>query len=241
MASDAPSSTIQRVHVWDLATRVFHWLLVGLVVFLFISGKTGGNLMLWHSRAGALVLVLLVFRVVWGVIGSSTARFRAFVVGPKQAWVFARQLLGISTRHTVTPAEGAATTVMGHNPLGGWMVVVLLLLLTIQVSTGLFANDDIAMVGPWAVHISKALSDRLTTVHRWNQWILLGCIAIHLLGVAFHVFIKKENLISAMISGVRKIDGSVQVSVLRLVSTWIALLVFVLAFVVVGFVVQPIF
>jgi len=241
MAFDASSSTTQRVRVWDLATRAFHWLLVGLVVFLFVSGKTGGNLMVWHSQAGALVLALLVFRVVWGVIGSSTARFRAFVVGPKQVWVFARQLLGMPAQQTATPAEDVATTVIGHNPLGGWMVVVLLLLLTIQVSTGLFANDDIAMEGPWAVHISKALSDRLTTVHRWNQWILLGCIAIHLLGVAFHVFIKKENLISAMISGVRKIDGSVQVSVLRFVSVWIALLVFVLALVVVGFVVQPIF
>jgi cytochrome b len=217
------------VRIWDLPVRLFHWCLVALLAFQFYSGKTGGNLMEYHMYVGYLILALVLFRVTWGFAGSTHARFSAFIAGPRKTLAFAGRLL----------SKGSAQ-VAGHNPLGGWMVIVMLVSLLVQAGTGLFANDDIATEGPLFALVSKELSDRLTTIHSWNFNLLLVLTGLHVAAVLFHVFVKRENLISAMFTGVRLFDGSpaVESGAARFVSSWRALVLFLLALVVVILIVK---
>ena len=225
------SEPLHAVKVWDLPVRLFHWCLVGLLAFLFWSGKTGGNAMEYHMYAGYSVLVLVLFRVVWGFVGNTHARFADFIAGPGRAVAFARRLV-----------SGGRADSAGHNPLGGWMVVALLISLLVQAGTGLFANDDIATEGPLVALISKELSDRLTSIHKWNINLLLALSATHVIAVLFHVFVKKENLVSAMFTGVKKLDLSAkqaaEAAAVRSVSSWRALVLFVLALVAVYLIVK---
>jgi cytochrome b len=213
-----------RVRVWDLSVRLFHWALVALLLFQAVSGKLGGRLIDWHLYGGYAVFALVVFRVLWGFAGSITARFASFLVRPAAALSFGARLL--SRR-----AEAYA----GHNPLGGWMVVALLLSLALQVGTGLFSNDGIATDGPLAALISIELSDRLTEVHRWNFWILLALAAVHTAAALYHWLVLKEDLIGAMFTGVKRLRAGETTA--TFVSPWRALLVFACALAAVGLIV----
>lgn len=220
-----------EIKVWDLPVRLFHWGLVALFGFLFWSGKTGGNAMEYHMLAGYTVLVLVLFRLMWGFAGSTHARFGAFLAGPGRGFEFAKKLL-----------SGARADSVGHNPLGGWMVVVMLIALLVQTVTGLFSNDDIATEGPLMSLISKDLSDRLSGIHSWNFNLLLALAGVHIAAVLFHVFVKKESLVSAMFTGRKRLDPSAgdaaEVSAARFVSSWRALVLFVLALVAVYLIVK---
>lgn len=218
--------------IWDLPVRLFHWSLVPLVVFQFYSGNVGGNLMRWHMISGYTILALVVFRVGWGIAGSTTARFSHFLAGPRAALTFARRLLSRE------PAPHA-----GHNPLGGWMIVALLAVLAIQAGSGLFANDDIATEGPLAVLVSKATSDRFTAVHHWTHNVLLLLIALHLCAVLYHWLVKKEDLIGGMFTGVRRLPSELAqtTAALRFASPWRALGVLFAAAVLVWLVVSKAF
>jgi cytochrome b len=180
-----------RILVWDLPIRLFHWLLVVCVILSFVSGNIGGNAMDYHMLGGYAILVLLIFRFTWGFVGSRTARFSNFVKGPATVLLYARMLLKKRTE----------TTYLGHNPLGGWSIVAMLLVLLAQVATGLFANDDILVEGPLYGWVSKETSDFLTRIHLINRYLLVTLIAIHLLAVLFYYFLKRENLIGPMITG----------------------------------------
>ena len=225
------SQPLRAVKTWDLPVRLFHWTLVALLAFMFWSGKTGGNAMEYHMYAGYWVLALVLFRVMWGFAGSTHARFSDFLAGPGRAVAFAKQLM-----------SEAPAPIAGHNPLGGLMVVALLVALLVQTGTGLFSNDDIAAEGPLFALISKQLSDKLSTIHSWNFNLLLALSAIHVAAVLFHVFVKKENLVTAMFTGVKKLDFSAHdsagVPVTRFVSSWRALVLFALAFVAVILIVK---
>src|SRR5258706_1288165 len=207
------------VKVWDLPVRLFHWLLVLLFAFMYFSGKSGGEWMEWHMRSGYAILALVLFRILWGFAGSSTARFSNFLAGPSACIAFAKKLL------TRAPAPSAS-----HNPLGGWMVLALLLALLVQAGSGLFANDDILAEGPLAVLVSKAVSDRLTTLHSWNFNLLLLLAAVHILAVLYHFQIMKENLIGAMFTGVKHLpaDAAGRVAA-RFASPWRALVLLAVA------------
>jgi cytochrome b len=183
--------------VWDLPTRLFHWLLVALVVSSFATGKIGGNAMPYHERCGEAILALLMFRVVWGFIGSSPSRFRTFLAGP--ATVF---------RYVLTLFRREADHHLSHNPLGGWSVMAMLLVLLIQAGTGLFANDDIATQGPLYKWVSKAASDRLTAIHHLNHNVIIILVAVHVAAVLFHLIYKRENLITPMITGIKQRQGN---------------------------------
>jgi cytochrome b len=217
----------RAVKVWDLPVRLFHWVLVALFAFMFFSGKMKGNWMEWHMYSGYMILALVMFRILWGFAGSTYARFSSFLAGPSASIAFVRKLLSRSPAH-----------VPGHNPLGGWMVLVLLLALLAQAGTGLFSNDDISIEGPLYKFVSKDLSDRLTSFHYYNFYVLLALAAVHIAAVAFHVFVKKENLVSAMFTGVKKLDASTEVPAVRFVSSWRALGLFVLALVAVILIVK---
>jgi cytochrome b len=181
----ATTTMTARVPVWDLAVRVNHWLLAFAVATAFVTAKIGGNLMVWHGRAGLAVLGLVVFRVVWGFVGSTHARFASFVRGPAAIRAYLRgQWSGI-----------------GHNPLGALAVLSLLALFLVQATTGLFANDDISYQGHLYALVSDAVSSRLTGIHKLFEPLLIGLVVIHVAAVGFYLRVKKTNLVKPMITG----------------------------------------
>jgi cytochrome b len=190
---ETPSDRQGRtVRVWDPATRLFHWALVILVAVNIYTGSVGG---LWemdlHMLSGQAILSLVLFRVVWGLVGSRHSRFADFVRGPAAIVDYLRRL----RRGDDGPP------VRGHNPLGGWSVMAMLVSLLLQASTGLYANDDIFTEGPLAKTVSKATSDTLTWVHHVNSKVLFVLIAVHLLAVFGYLIVKHDNLIRPMITG----------------------------------------
>ena len=184
-----------RVQTWDLPVRLFHWLLVLLVIALFVTGKLGGNWLEWHKRAGFLVFGLVTFRIIWGFAGSYHARFVNFLCGPKTMLTYVKSL-----------ANKTAPQYVGHNPLGAISVLAMLTALLAQSILGLFSNDDVMLEGPYAVFVSKALSDQLTGFHKLNGNFILVLIGLHLAAIAFAYFYKKENLILPMLTGVKKLS-----------------------------------
>jgi cytochrome b len=189
-----PNTELIAAPVWDIFVRCFHWSLVALFTFSVISAKLGGNWIEWHVKSGYAILALVLFRVVWGFVGGEYARYGSFLAGPVRGVRFALSLLGKGTQH-----------VAGHNPVGGWMVIVLLLLLALQASLGLFSNDEIATTGPLARYVSDDTSISAMTWHRRIGDMLLILVGIHIAAVLFHVFVKKEGLIRAMFSGKKEL------------------------------------
>ncbi len=177
------------IRVWDLPTRIFHWTLLALVVGAFVTGQLGGNLIVWHGRIGLAIVGLLVFRLVWGLLGSTHARFVNFIPGPRQILAYLRgQWQGL-----------------GHNPIGALSVLGLLAVLTFQTVTGLMANDDIAFEGHLYALVSKDTSDWLSSLHRQNVNILIGLVTLHLVAILFYATVKKDNLVKPMISGIKEV------------------------------------
>lgn len=176
---------LKRIRLWDLPTRLFHWLLVLCVGAALISGTIGGRAIDWHARIGLAVLGLIVFRLVWGFIGSSHARFASFFPTPASIAAYLRgHWRGV-----------------GHNPLGALSVCGLLGLVALQLSTGLFASDDTGFHGPLNDLIDKALSDRLTVIHKLTSNALIALIVLHLAAIAFYARVKHDNLVKPMITG----------------------------------------
>jgi cytochrome b len=184
------------VLVWDLPTRLFHWLLVIFVIISFVTAKIGGNMMQYHKLSGFAILVLVLFRLIWGFIGSRQSRFLTFVKAPFAVMRYAMTLLRRNSAHD-----------LGHNPLGGWSIIAMLFILLLQAATGLFANDDIATEGPLYEWVSKATSDQLTRIHRLNQEVIIALVSIHVLAVLFYFFYQRENLIKPMITGGKRWIG----------------------------------
>lgn len=174
-----------QAYVWDLPTRLFHWALVVCVVGAFITAKLGGNWMVWHGRFGITALGLLAFRLVWGFIGPTYARFAQFVRGPRTILAYLKgQWHG-----------------QGHNPLGALSVLALLGILVFQGAIGLFSNDDVAFEGYLMPLVGAELSNRLTSLHKITEEILLLLVALHVGAIAFYAWVKKENLVQPMITG----------------------------------------
>ena len=185
-----PATDLISAPVWDAFVRCFHWSLVTLFAISVASGKVGGEWIVWHMRSGYAILTLVVFRLIWGFVGGEYARYGSFLTGPMRGIKFAKGLLGKAPQH-----------VIGHNPVGGWMVVVLLLLLATQAGLGLFSNDEIATTGPLARYVSDATSIAFMSRHRWIGDGLLILVGIHIAAVLFHVFVKKEGIVRAMFTG----------------------------------------
>jgi cytochrome b len=208
-----------QLKVWDVPVRLFHWALVLLFAFMFFSGKSGSDWMEWHMRSGYAILALVLFRILWGFAGSTHARFSSFLAGPSACIAFARKLLARAPAHSA-----------GHNPLGGWMVLAMLLALLVQTGTGLFANDDLLSEGPLAALISKATSDQISRIHSWNFNLLLLLAGLHLIAVLYHAGFMKENLIGAMFTGMKHLPAAAAGSVMaRFASPWLALVLLVVA------------
>jgi len=203
-----------RVRVWDLPVRLFHWSLAVLAVFSFATGKIGHGWMGWHVKSGYAILALLLFRLAWGVVGSDTARFTRFVKGLGEARDYARTL-----------AARSPTAFLGHNPLGGWMVVALLVALLLQAGTGLFADDDISTTGPLAAMVSEAAVRQLTRIHSYNEWVVAAFAAMHVAAIVFYQASLRRNLIGPMVHG----RVETQAPAPRIASSWLAAALFGLA------------
>ena len=193
------------IRVWDIPTRLFHWALVGLLIISCYTGLTGGFYeMDYHMLSGYSILTLVIFRVLWGLTGTHYARFREFLPRP-------RQIKKHLTSVLKNPYQGA-----GHTPLGALNIIVILILIFVQVGTGLFSNDDIFTEGPLASAVSYETSRWLTGIHGVNIWFLGACAVIHLLAIALHQFYFRENLVKAMLTGNKTVkDIDVPLSFVR--------------------------
>ena len=194
-----PDGRKLRVRVWDLPTRLFHWLLLVGVVTAFISVKLGGNAMVWHGRAGTFVLSLLIFRLLWGFMGSPTAQFQSFLKGPRTVW---RYIQG-QTSGTLGTVGTLGHASVGHNPLGALSVVALLGLFFFQTLTGLGASDDIFFDGPLAKDLGSDTVSLLTSLHKSTEPFLLGLVTLHVAAIIFYRLVKKTDLVQPMITGVK--------------------------------------
>lgn len=194
----ARSQKLNKVRVWDLPTRVFHWSLAIGITGLVVTGKLGGEAMVWHFRLGYTVLSLLLFRLIWGFLGGHWSRFFVFVRGPM---ALLRFLQGRSTRAG-----------LGHNPLGALSVLALLGFALLQVATGLVSDDEIATTGPFAKWMPGAWVVRATQYHNAiGQYVLYALVFLHLSAIAFYHFSRKESLLPAMWHGDKEL-ASPQVS-----------------------------
>lgn len=190
-------NTKVAIEVWDPWIRLFHWGLVLAVLVSFYTTKTDGTPFLFpievHAQAGYLVLGLLVFRWLWGVLGSAYARFSTFLYPPSKTFTYSKALL---TRQTSAYAS--------HNPLGGWMVVIMLLSLSFQALSGLFLSDDIFFQGPLYGLFGQDISNQLRTLHHLNSDLLLILIGLHLVALIVHRLLG-EPLLAAMFSGTKRL------------------------------------
>lgn len=173
------------VRVWDLPTRVFHWSIVLLFAMSWWSAEN--NAMDWHRLFGLIILGLLLFRLIWGFAGGSTARFSAFVRSPRAA---------ISYLRTNGPRRA------GHNPLGGYSVIAMLLMLVTQVVTGLFAVDVDGIDSGYLSHLVSFSEGRLASdIHEISFNVLLVLISLHVLTILFYLVVRRRNLVGPMITG----------------------------------------
>jgi cytochrome b len=183
--------------VWDLPTRLFHWILVVLIVLQYFSGEFGIVPMEWHYVMGYATLALIVFRVLWGLAGSRTSRFADFLRGPRAVMRYASDLLhGRAERQPI-----------GHNPIGGWSAVLMLACIAVQTVSGLFSSDDLTETGPLAGRVSDATVELMTRIHHFNRYVLLVLIVLHVGAVVLHWAIRHDNLIGSMLHGRRSGEG----------------------------------
>lgn len=177
----------KAVYVWDSPTRLFHWALVAAVATSLISVELGN--MSIHMISGHVVLALLIFRLVWGLVGGRHARFASFVRGPMKVLEYARGVI-----------SGNTSAHLGHNPMGGWSVIAMILVLVVQAVSGLFSNDDILTEGPLVSTITKSTSDFITYIHHLTSNAVYALIILHLAAVTFYT-LKGHRIIVAMITG----------------------------------------
>ncbi len=185
----------KEILVWDRATRVLHWTLVTLVVLCWLTAEAGSTWFWTHLVAGYGVLLLVLFRLVWGLMGNRHARFSSFVCGWRDVREHAVALLALTPPGHV-----------GHNPLGGWMILTLLTGLVVLVVTGLFAADD-EVAGAYAVLIRPGIADALAEIHETLYSVLWLFVALHIIGVLSISLLGRENLVRAMWTGSKRIPS----------------------------------
>lgn len=213
-----------RVRIWDLPTRLFHWLLAAAVIGVLVTGWTG--VMDWHFRLGYAVMALLLFRLVWGVVGGRWSRFSAFVHEPRSVAAYLR-------------GQAHPDHLIGHNPLGALSVFAMLTVLMLQVATGLVSDDAITYAGPLAHTVSGALSGLATYWHAvWGKWVVIGLIVLHLAAVLYYATVRRQRLVAPMITGDKVFPPDTTVAPSRdsAGSRWLALALFAGCIAVVGWI-----
>ena len=194
-----PRDMKKIIRVWDLPIRTFHWLLVFCIAGSLITINLSDNLIEWHAYFGYSVLTLIIFRIVWGFIGSTHARFSSFFPSREKILNYLR---------------GNAPQVLGHNPIGALSVFALLFVLSVQVFTGLFVDDEITFQGPLAKYVPNWVVSFLSEIHEGNQVVIYTLITIHIAAIIYYKKFKGEDLITPMMNGDKKIDPSEEASYL---------------------------
>lgn len=205
----AIAPTRRPVRVWDAPVRLFHWLTVVLVAAAYASLKL--NWIAWHVRLGEALLALLLARLVWGFVGSETARFRSFVASPAAALRHLRHLL-----------RREPDRQLGHNPAGGWMVLLLLLLLLLETLSGLYVNNEIADAGPLSARVPAWLANAIAALHALAWDALLAAVALHVTVIALYAAVKGHDLLRPMFTGDKWLPSFVPVP--RQAPAWRAVL-----------------
>lgn len=179
----------KKIRVWDLPTRLFHWALVACIVGLTVTGYTGGGAMEWHARIGYAVLTLLLFRLVWGVVGGHWSRFSSFIYSPRSVMNYLR-------------GRAHPDHLIGHNPLGASSVFAMIVVLLAQIATGLVGDDETAFTGPLNRFVQSSKGLAATWYHKEvGQWLLLTLVLLHVGAVLYYLMRRKDNLIQPMIDG----------------------------------------
>ena len=183
-----------KIRVWDLPTRLFHWVLVACIVGLVITGYQGGPTMEWHARIGYAMLTLLLFRIVWGFAGGRWSRFESFLYSPGALVSYLR-------------GKPHPDHLVGHNPLGAGAIFAMLGFLLAQVATGLVGDDEAAFTGPFNKFVSTSNGLAATWYHkRIGQWVIVGLIVLHVAAILYYLWKKDENLIKPMLHGDKDLD-----------------------------------
>lgn len=183
---------MNKILVWDLPTRLFHWLLVAAFAAAYISGDTGGNWLVWHGRIGLFIVGLIAFRLTWGFAGSTYARFSTFVRGPA----------------AIKDYLAGKWHGLGHNPLGALSVLALLALISLQATSGLFAqNDDTGFAGPFYALVSNSFGELATKLHHKVIDLLLILVGLHVLAILFYGHVKKDKLLKPMLTGYKEVHA----------------------------------
>lgn len=183
---------LQKVRVWDLPVRLFHWTLVTLIAVSYFTAQAGTDWMKLHFWSGYAILTLVIFRIAWGFVGSTTARFSNFVKGPSAFFGHLRELMGKEGPHDA-----------GHNPMGGAMVVALLFAVLLQGASGLFSadTDEGTVYGPLALKAADKTVEKMTSFHHFWIDVILAMVAVHVLAAVVYLVWKRQNLIGAMVTG----------------------------------------
>ena len=209
------NKTLEKVRVWDLPTRIFHWALVVGIAGLAISGTLGGNAMVWHFRFGYGVLALLLFRIFWGIVGGRWSRFGAFIYAPRSLINYLK-------------GKGQPEHAVGHSPIGALSVFAMLGVLALQVASGLLSDDEISFAGPLTRFVPNATVSLATDYHaNIGKWILLGLVLLHIAAIVVYL-LRKHNLVGAMLHGDKELVVKVPASRDDTVSRTAALLLFML-------------
>ncbi|WP_280187972.1 cytochrome b/b6 domain-containing protein [Delftia sp. PS-11] len=199
MAQETSPSTLHKVRIWDLPTRLFHWLLAAAVTALVVTGNLGGNAMNWHLLLGYGVLALLLFRLLWGAAGGRWSRFASFVPTPSRLLRYLR-------------GQGRADDSAGHSPLGALSVLAMLGVLAAQVGSGLLSDDEIAFSGPLARFVSGDTVAMATAYHaHWGPYLIYGLVALHLAAIVFYS-LRGRGLVRAMLTGDKQLSDAVPAS-----------------------------
>jgi len=218
MDADKPvnpqTQAARPVLVWDMPTRVFHWLIVVLVAAAYATSKL--NWMDWHVRIGEALLALVLFRLLWGFFGSETARFHSFLAAPAAAW-----------RHLRHMFRREADVQVGHNSAGGWMVLVLLALLLGETLSGLYVNNDVADDGPLTQWVPASIANAITALHTILWDALLAAVALHVLAIVAYAVAKGHNLLRPMLTGRKRLPERIRAP--RQASVMLALLLLVIS------------
>lgn len=185
------------VLVWDMPTRLFHWLAVVLVTAAYVTSKL--NWMDWHVWIGEALLSLVLFRLLWGFFGSETARFHSFLRSPAAAW-----------RHLRHVFDREADQQVGHNSAGGWMVLLLLALLLGETLSGLYVNNDVADEGPLTQWVPATIANAITALHTILWDALVAAVALHVLAIALYAVAKGHNLLRPMLTGRKPFPESIR-------------------------------
>jgi cytochrome b len=189
-------STSRKAVVWDAPTRLFHWLIAALVVAAYATWRL--NWMEWHAQVGNAVLALLWFRLLWGLFGSDSARFSCFLAAPRRA-----------ARHLAHTFRREPDRQVGHNPAGGWMVLLLVALLFGEALTGLYVANDVADQGPLTELVPAPVANTITALHAILWDALLAAVALHVAAILVYAVTKGQNLLLPMITGRKTLPADV--------------------------------